>query len=341
MRKEEYSESERNEEKYLRELGKCELCEWRCGVDRLSGERGVCGVTIPEVASSTLHPALPASYDAFMIGCNFACLSCQNWFISQYPYMRKARIEGYYRPEDWAKKALSWLSSAEARMINADRMFFTGGEPTCSLPWCEEVARKAREMRENVKVNFDTNGFMTKESLRRILSFADSVTFDIKAFSDRTHRAITGASVEPVLRNAELIARSVPEKIWEFRILVIPGINDEEIKDIADFIASVDESLPVCFLAFRPKFVLESHPGADEKLMERCVEIARSAGLENAQWSGIAGRMSISREERVAELAEIYARDAGCVSSERRNCRTCHKLNSCEVRRYIPRAVYG
>ncbi|MBW2120968.1 MAG: hypothetical protein JRH07_03870, partial [Deltaproteobacteria bacterium] len=56
---------------FLKELAACELCEHRCRVNRLAGEKGVCRVDMPVVASATLHPAPPESYTVFMAGCNY------------------------------------------------------------------------------------------------------------------------------------------------------------------------------------------------------------------------------------------------------------------------------
>jgi len=63
----------------LQDLENCQLCEWRCGVNRLKGELGICRVAEPLVASATLHPAPPSSYTIFMAGCNFKCLHCQKY----------------------------------------------------------------------------------------------------------------------------------------------------------------------------------------------------------------------------------------------------------------------
>lgn len=41
-------------------------------------------------------------------------------------------------------------------------------------------------------------------------------------------------------------------------ILVIPEINVEEIGPLCRFIADIDGQLPVCFLAFRPNYVLNT-----------------------------------------------------------------------------------
>ena len=327
---------------YLKkDLKSCKLCEWRCGANRLEGELGVCGITIPEVASSQLHPAPPASFDAFMTGCSFRCLSCQNWPVANYPANDHCSIiEGYYDPAEWAELALTALSSPAAALMGADRLFFTGGEPTCSLPWVEAVVGAARSRKDGTKVNFDTNGYMTMDSLKRILEFADSMTFDIKAFDPGLFSALTGADAEFVLRNAEHIAKKAPEKIWEFRILVIPGISDDDLIGLCDFIASIDPGLPVNFLAFRPNFAMVEHPWTPKKYMERCVEAARIIGLENVSWSGrTKGELPIGTAavNRSAERAVMdYALSNGCVQKEHRNCGRCKNKNKCQLKRYQP-----
>lgn len=335
---------------YLRELESCELCEWRCGVNRLAGELGVCRMTTPLVASCQLHPAPPQSYTIFLAGCNFRCLGCQNNTIAHYPDQEYAVLEGFVDPKLLARESLMMIRSPMGRLIRADRIFFSGGEPTIHLPYVEEVVRRARETDPEAKVNFDTNGFMTKESLRRVISFATSITFDIKAYSDEVHRAVTGAPVEPVLRNAEIVAREARDRLWEFRILVTPGIVDEEeVSAICEFIASIDPSLPVCFLAFRPNFALDRYWGAPFPLMERCVEIAAKCGLENVHWSGHPGIRGLKEEDLAPyeqRASKIYSRRgavragalammAGCVTHPR-SCGSCSDKHSCALKKYQP-----
>lgn len=319
---------------FLKELERCRLCEWECNVNRLEGETGVCGIGIPKVGHSSLHPAPPASFDAFMVGCNFRCISCQNWTLAHYPDNPRREVEGYYPPKDWASMGVESLRSMSAKMIEADRLFFTGGEPTCSLPWVEEVVKEARRIDPKVKVNYDTNGFLTMDSLRRVLEFTTSLTYDIKAFNDKTFNALTGAFVEPVLRNAEYIAQYAKGKLWEFRILVIPGIHEEEVEEICSFIAGIDEELPVAFLAFRPNFTMESYHGSPPQLMEFCVKTARRFGLMNVEWSGRPGIKGKLLEETGSALAMRFAKDAGCSSSSR-VCGACAKVHDCNLKRYV------
>jgi len=295
------------------------------------------------VASATLHPAPPSSYTVFLAGCNFRCLNCQNWSISCYPDI-DAGVRGYVEPAALAAECVDRLYSPTGMLITADRVFFSGGAPDLHLPYVEEIGRGIRLLRPEAMINFDTNGYLTESNFRRVLTFATSVTFDIKAFDDEVHRALTGAPVPPVLRNAELIGREHAEKLWEYRVLVIPGMTDTQVPAICDFIASLGRCLPVCFLAFRPNYVLESLSGADSALMNHCLEVARMKGLENAHWSGHTGLSGMGAITAVSRLRAIYSKPealraasfaarAGCPTHPR-DCRSCEVR--CGMRGFVP-----
>jgi pyruvate formate lyase activating enzyme len=332
-----------NQEDYLHPLVHCTLCEHRCGVNRLEGETGICRMTLPVVASATLHPAPPESYTVFMAGCNYKCLNCQNWTIAQLPD-NGYQPRGFISAKELAKECVAQLDSPAAKLMGADRIFFSGGEPSIHLPYIEEVIAEARKLSPGLKVNFDTNGYLTSASLEKVLKFTTSITYDIKAFRDEVYLALTGAASEPVLRNARHIGRFAKDKIWEYRILVIPKINEEEFEPLCCFIADIDANLPVCFLAFRPNYVLEHHLGASAELMDRCVNIAQNSGLKNAYWSGqtgIYGSISALQKKIVSaykttggQLAGAYAYAAGC-RTHVRNCAACSSHQTCPVKRYI------
>ena len=329
----------------MKDLENCRLCEHRCGVNRLKGEKGVCSVTLPEVSSACLHSAPPESYTVFVAGCNYKCLNCQNWTISQYPDNKWERIRGFIEPEDLAKECISKLRSPSARLMGADRIFFSGGEATIHLPYIEEVVRIARIIWPEVKVNFDTNGYLTEESLERVLKFTTSITYDIKAFSDEVHKALTGVPAGPVLRNAGFIAKNAEDKLWEFRILVIPGINEEEIEPLSRFLAEANHNIKVKFLAFRPNYLQEEYPGASYYLMEKAVHTAKRTGLTNVSWSGHPGLPGIKPDvekklkgkysSSEALMAASIAFRGGC-NTHPRDCRICSLNKNCEVKKYIP-----
>lgn len=308
-------------------------------MDRLGGEVGACGQTWPQIASAALHPAPPASFTIFIAGCNFTCLHCQNWTIAFAP---PAEDRPPPDPKEVALTAVRWLMTPEAMLIGANRLFFSGGCPTTALPYVEAVVEEARRLYPSVGVNFDTNGFMTPESLERVAQFATSITFDLRAADDEVARALCGAPAKSVLKNAETVASRYRSLLYEFRILVVPGINEEEIEPLCGFVARLGADLPVCFLAFRPNFVLEDHPGADRALMERSVETARRAGLTNVEWSGsagIPGHVISGRQEAYfregARLAGAMAEAAGCPTHPR-FCGTCPEMLSCPLRSYQP-----
>ena len=323
---------------YLSELKNCTLCEWKCGVDRLKGEFGVCETGIPIVASKTLHPAPPKSFTIFMEGCNFRCLNCQNWDIA---HGKSTDKSNFIEPADLAAEGVKRINSYSGKMIGADRFFFSGGSPTPSLPYIERVVEEARKI-EDIKVNFDTNGFMTKSSLKRVLEFTTSITFDIKAYHDDVHRAITGASVEPVLRNAEYLIENAMGKLWEIRYLLIPGMNEKDVIHLSRFLSEIDSETPLNFLAFRPNFIMENYKGAGRKDLEKAVKTANDVGLKNVSWSGLPG---IEGEKRVfeqdkythhgAKIAGRIAEEHGCVTHPR-DCKICPKLKECQIKSYKP-----
>ena len=75
----------------LEQLAKCEICPFRCKVNRLSGQVGRCGCGDKiRVAKYQLHyfeePCISGksgSGTVFFSNCNFKCIFCQNYKISQ------------------------------------------------------------------------------------------------------------------------------------------------------------------------------------------------------------------------------------------------------------------
>ncbi|MFX0134734.1 MAG: radical SAM protein [Candidatus Hodarchaeota archaeon] len=336
--------------KLFPELDHCELCEWRCGINRNKGELGVCKISRPLVASCQLHPAPPQSYTIFLAGCNFRCLNCQNFSIAHYPDQFDI-LRGWVEPKNLAQEALEKMDSPFGRLINADYIFFSGGAPTPSLPYVIDIIKEARKLRPKVRVNYDTNGYMTEKSLEKIAKLTTTFTYDIKAFHQETFSALTGANVEPVLRNAEILITKWREKIWEIRILVVPEIIDrEEIKALSSWISKIDTTVPICFLAFRPNFILDEHMGATTTYMEDLVEITQNEGLENVSWTGSTGIrgnvLEVPKERdqlnklhlKSAKVASYYALKHGCKSIPR-NCKKCQFTQNCQIKSYYPKRI--
>lgn len=72
-------------------LAACDLCPHSCGVNRIKGEKGLCGAGLkPKIASANIHhgeePPIVGSKGSgtiFLSGCSLKCSFCQNFPISQ------------------------------------------------------------------------------------------------------------------------------------------------------------------------------------------------------------------------------------------------------------------
>jgi len=106
------------------EFKNCQLCAWKCGVNRLDGERGVCGQGMPEIAYTNLAQVLQ-SYSVPMLGCNFKCMYCNAYRLSQYPDSRWY-YRGYVDPSELASEAIYQIDSEEEKAMGVDKISFTG-----------------------------------------------------------------------------------------------------------------------------------------------------------------------------------------------------------------------
>lgn len=301
----------------MNEFEECRLCEWNCGINRNEAV-GVCNVKMPEIAYTCLAESLE-SYSITLLGCNFRCLYCNAYRLSQYPDTNWF-YRGYIDPRDLAHEAVAAL-----RKAGIEKLGFTGGEPTIHLPYIEAVVKEAKEQIPELKAGFTTNGFATKASMERIVDMCSYITFEINAFRDDTHLALSGAPVEQVLRNAEYLIKH-KEKIRAFKTVVVPDINAKEVEEIAQFIASFDASIPYHLIGFRPSFMLYYHPGPSASELEAIASNCKKY-LETVNWGGV------YPQERVfdgsgAQLALKYAALAGCVSKDR-NCGLCNMNKRC------------
>jgi pyruvate formate lyase activating enzyme len=321
----------------MQDFRQCLLCEWRCGVNREAGERGVCRVGLPEIASTSFAPALQ-SYSITLLGCCYRCLHCNAYRISQYPDPRWY-YRGFVDPATLADEALSRIRTFEDFPV--DRIGFTGGDPIIHLPYIEQFAAAVRERGVEIGIGIATGGFATEPSMERLRRIATHITLEIKAYSDETHRALTGAPVAPVIRNAAYLARTARRKIRAFRTVVIPGTTETEVIEIAAYIASLDPDIPYRLVGFRPNFALYYHPGPSRELMERLAQRCREAGLTDVAWSGYYPRTVDERIRRRADavtplyrdnhgagLLAAYAAEAGCPTHPR-NCGDCPIANRC------------
>ncbi len=214
----------------------------------------------------------------FYGACSFDCLFCQNWHFKH------------------LTTSLSPIVKSEelARAVNEETkcICFFGGDPTPQLMHAIEVAKLVVENDLKVRICLETNGSANWHLLKRFASFVletrGTIKFDLKFWHEELNLAICGASNKWTLSNFERLSRFIgEEESYAFltaSTLLIPGyVNEEEIKKIASFIASLNERIPYSLLAFYPCHEFADLPRTSRELAIRCYKAARDAGLKNVR----------------------------------------------------------
>jgi pyruvate formate lyase activating enzyme len=276
----------------------CFLCAHECKID--PGKRGLCHVRenqdgilyslnygrvitehLDPIEKKPLFHFLPGSqsYSIATVGCNFMCLHCQNYEISQYPRQHGGDILGEARPPEAIVAAA--LASGSASIS------YTYTEPTIFFEYAQDVASRARE--QNLRNVFVSNGFMTGASADALAEFVDADNLDLKSMRDDFYRKVCKARLQPVL---DTIARLKQKGVWvEVTTLVIPGHNDSdtELTEIAHFIKGVSPTIPWHVTAFRPTYKMMDRPATPAATLRRAREIGLKAGLRYVYVGNIPG----------------------------------------------------
>lgn len=277
---------------------KCSLCRFRCLV--AEGQRGICGVRenrdgtlytlvygksiadhVDPIEKKPLFHYLPGSrsFSLATVGCNFRCLHCQNYEISQI-LPRKSPIPGRELPPEQIVRA---AAEAGCRSIS-----YTYTEPTIFYEYAYDTAVLAR--RESMGNVFVTNGYITPEALEHIAPYLDAANVDLKGYSEKFYREIAGATLQGVLETLKEYRRL---GIWlEVTTLIIPGHNDGEadLRGIARFIAEeLGPETPWHVTAFYPTYRLLDSPPTPAATLRRARRIGLEAGLKFVYEGNIPG----------------------------------------------------
>jgi pyruvate formate lyase activating enzyme len=110
------------------------------------------------------------------------------------------------------------------------------------------------------------------------------IKFDLKAFDEELHRALTGVSNRRTLENfarAAARARERPQPpLVVASTLLVPGyVEADQVAKIARFIASLDPATPYALLAFAPNFRMGDLPCTPARQAREAEAAARAAGL--------------------------------------------------------------
>ena len=196
-----------------RVMKKCSLCSRFCGVNRLNGDIGRCGLGVGAVlAEHFVHiaeePAINPSLILSLAGCGLGCRFCQ-----QSDLLKPKSVCGkQLTPQLWHE-----LSFHGARTIS-----FAGGNPDESL---YSVLRFLNSAPKNwhLPVVWNSNGYGSLEALKLLDGVADIYIPDFKFSSMDCGQKLAAASNYPeVVKDSikAMVAQDVPVIA---RILVLPG----------------------------------------------------------------------------------------------------------------------
>ncbi|MEA3469169.1 MAG: AmmeMemoRadiSam system radical SAM enzyme [Thermodesulfobacteriota bacterium] len=276
----------------------CGLCNHHCHIK--VGKRGICGVrenrdgklyslvygrlvaeNVDPIEKKPLFQFLPGSrsYSISTVGCNFHCLHCQNYSISQYPHLHSGNISGRERTSESVVE--------DAVQANCASISYTYVEPTIFYEFAYDCAKLAHE--RQLKNVFVSNGYMAPEVSRHLSSVLDGINIDIKAFTDDFYRKVCKARLQPVLDNVQLMHEL---GVWvEVTTLLIPGLNDspEELRKIARFVKEVDPGIPWHVTAFYPTYKMMDRDPTPVEILRRARDIGLEEGLRYVYEGNIPG----------------------------------------------------
>lgn len=275
---------------------RCFLCAQHCIIS--PGKRGICAVRenidgtlyslvygkvvarhIDPIEKKPLFHFYPGSrsYSIATVGCNFRCLHCQNYDISQYPKVYPDIPGEEMTPEDVVR---------EAEITGCESISYTYTEPTIFFEFAYDCARLAHE--KGIKNVFVSNGYTSPEATRTIAPYLDGNNIDLKG-DDNFYKKVAGARLQPVLDTIKLMKEL---GVWvEVTTLIIPRYNDSDefLKWVAEFIKSVDPSMPWHVTQFYPTYKLTDQPRTPISTLRKAREIGLKAGLKYVYEGNVPG----------------------------------------------------
>jgi pyruvate formate lyase activating enzyme len=208
----------------------------------------------------------------FYASCTLNCLFCQNW------YFREASPEqaGFVSATELAGKADS----------STYCVCFFGGDPAAQMPHALAAGRDLAK--KNVVVCWETAGTSNPKlldlALKLSLETGGCIKFDLKAYDEALHIALTGASNRWTLENFGRAASRFNERpeppLVVASTLLVPGyIGADEVSAIARFIARLNPNIPYALLGFAPRFYMTDLPRTSWHHAAEAEAAAHAAGL--------------------------------------------------------------
>jgi pyruvate formate lyase activating enzyme len=220
----------------------------------------------------------------FLGACTFNCLYCQNWSYRELTQ----RLRPLRSPEDMAAAADETTSC----------ICYFGGDPTPQLPFALKASRLAIESRPDqiTRICWESNGSMMRGPLKKAVELSmesgGGIKFDLKAHDNELHLALCGVVNSQTLDNFKWMSGLIDKRpevpLVVASTLMVPGYVDaEQVRGIAEFIASCNPSIPYRLLAFHGDFIMDDLRPTRAKEAEACRKAALDAGLEKVEVGNI------------------------------------------------------
>lgn len=201
-------------------LSQCCLCGHECRIDRLGGDKGVCGAGDPAVISGygphfgeeRVLVGTGGSGTIFFSHCNLRCVFCQNWEIS-------ALGEGDpATPEELAAIMLD-LQRQGCHNINLV-------SPTHYVPQILEALSLAAGKGLDLPIVYNTGGYDHLDTLKVLDGVVDIYMPDIKFGNDEMARRYTGAKdyFTVAKRAVKEMHRQVGDLVVDERGIAVRGL---------------------------------------------------------------------------------------------------------------------
>lgn len=238
-----------------------------------------CSLSIDPIEKKPLLHFLPQSHalSLAVAGCNFRCLNCQNWSISQVGPLETRNYEL------WPKQVVPY-----AKKNNCKSIAFTYSEPVVFYEYMFDVAKDAKENKlDTVLVS---NGYINEKPLRALAPYMSAANIDLKSFDKDVHFKLTQGKLSNVLNTLKVLKE---ENVWvEITNLIIPQWSDDMdiIKRMCAWLKENElHHFPLHFSRFSPIHKLAHLPSTPVSLLEKAHSIAKEEGILYAYIGNVPG----------------------------------------------------
>ena len=260
---------------------RCGLCPHRCLIR--DNAFGLCGArknndgillaaTYGHISSIALDPIEKKPLSMFnpgknilsigSFGCNLNCGFCQNFEIS------KEYSDILFEAKKMMPNEIVSIAIDTMRRNNIG-VAFTYNEPLVGYEFVRDCAVLTRDAGLlNVLV---TNGFINPDPLADLLPVIDAMNIDLKGFTKDFYSSVGGV-FEDV---KETIVMSAKQCHVEVTTLVIPNENENDIEDIAKWLSSINDGIPLHLTRFYPRYRYAGKSPTSREKMIRLSGIAK------------------------------------------------------------------